>query len=80
MTSFKEFVSIALVEGSRNQKYDVIDLVRVRDVVEEFCKVSDGLGTKIIELIDEFFDGFFRDDRGGDGRRDVGKKVAVLGR
>jgi hypothetical protein len=37
------------------------------------------LGTKVIELIDEFLDCLFRDGRGGDRGRDVGEKVAVLG-
>ena len=60
------------MQCSRDQEDDVIDLVRVSDVIEEFCKVTDCLRTEVVELIDEFFNGFFRDGGCGDGCRDVG--------
>ena len=56
-------MGIAFMEGSRYQENDIIDLIRVCDVVEELCEITNSLGTKVVEFIHEFFNSFFGNGR-----------------
>jgi len=54
-------------------------LVRVGNVIEKLCKAANRLGAEVIELINEFLDGLFRDGRCGYGRWNVSEKIAIFG-
>jgi len=69
---------IPLMQRPRNQQDNVVNLIGIRNIIEEFGEIANGLGTKVIEFMDEFFCGFVGNDGGGDGARDVGEKVAVF--
>jgi hypothetical protein len=66
------------MQRPRNQQDDIVNLVTVRDVVEEFGEIADGLGTEVIEFLDQFLSRFIGDGGGGDGRGDIGEEVAIF--
>ena len=78
MTSFQQLMRIPLMQRPRNQQDNVVNLIGIRNVIKEFGEISNGLGTKVIEFVNEFFSGFVGDDGGGDGAGDIGEKVAVF--
>jgi hypothetical protein len=80
MTSFQQFMSISFMQRPCNQQDDIINLITIRDVVEELGEITDGLGTEVIEFLDHLLSRFIGDCGSGDGGRDIGEEVAILSR
>lgn len=78
MTPFQQLMCIPFMQCPRNQQYNIINLIRIRDIVKELCEIAHGLSTEVIEFFNELFGCFVGDGGGGDRGGDVGEKSAVF--
>lgn len=80
VTPLEQLVRVPLMQRPEREEDDVVDHVRVGDVVHERREGLDGVGPQVVELGHELLGGFVGDGGGGEGEGLVGEEVAVVGR
>lgn len=78
MTSIEQFVGVALVQCSQGEENDIVDHVRIRDVVHKRRKRLDSIGSDVVELGNKLLRRLVGNGSGGQRKGFVGKEVAIV--
>lgn len=80
VTPLQQLVRVPLMQRPQRQQDDIVNHVRVRDVVHECREGLDRVCPEIVKLGYELFGGLVGDGRCGEGEGFVGEEVSIVGR